>query len=307
MKDDKPRTRIVRLLLRIVANPGRFTRRELAEHFEVSKRNIDGDIKILKNIPELDFKQEPPNWTCKILPDRSFKELQFLQPLTEEERAELSRIIDRSIGSSKRALYLKRKLESLYDFQKLGLRALRRPALEKIDNLEQAKREQRQVFLKNYRSNSSNAVKDRLVEPFHIDPELDTLQAFDHSRKDSMHFRLSRIERVKLKEDTWQYTHRHYIKSTDIFRIANNDQEYVHLRLNLFAYNLLIEQFPLAKSYVHPAADPGLYDFEAKVNANFLGLIHFIMGHASHLEVMSPERLKVLVCQQAQAIVDKNQ
>ena len=158
MKDATPRTRIVRLLLRIIANPYRFTRRELASHFEVPKKKIDGDIKILQSIPELDFQQDKKTWTCAILPDRSFKELRYLQPLTEEERVELVGIIDRSMGSHKKAMYLKQKLENLYDFQKLGLRALRRPALEKIDTLEQAKREQRQVILKNYRSNNSNNV-----------------------------------------------------------------------------------------------------------------------------------------------------
>lgn len=181
--------------------------------------------------------------------------------------------------------------------------ALRRPALERINQLEAACRQKRIAILENYRSNSSNEIKDRLVEPFRIDPELDTLQAFDHSRNDSMHFRLSRIERVSLTEDTWQFEDRHYFKHTDVFRIANNNQVYVQIRLSVFAYNILLEQFPMAKAYLQPSSEVGFYDFETKVNADFLGLINFIMGYTPYLEVISPHELKDLVEMKAKAIL----
>ncbi len=105
----KPRERVVRLLLRILSRPYRLTRKALAHEFNVSLDTIKKDIEILRNIPELEFKQDEFDWTCAILPDSSFKELQYLQALTEKDRTTITTLINQSL-SEKKALYLKKKV-----------------------------------------------------------------------------------------------------------------------------------------------------------------------------------------------------
>jgi predicted DNA-binding transcriptional regulator YafY len=296
-----PRERAIRVLLRILSHPYRYTKRDLAEHFEVSKDTIKEDIIAIQNTG-LHFEQDS-KYRCAVIPDRQFKELKHLQSLTEDDRFKIGDALNR-ILSSKDALYLKNKLASLYNFQQLGLRALRRPALERIDALEKAKKLKLRVVLEKYKSNS-NSIRDRLVEPFHIDPELDTLQAFDVDSDSTRHFKLSRIERVKLMETPWSFEPRHEHKYTDVFRIANNHQVPIHLRLQVYAYNALIEAYPKALSEVMPGAESETFDFETKVNCDFLGLMNFIMGNFKFIEIIAPQQLKDRVEDHAKEILEK--
>lgn len=298
-----PRERIIRLVLRILAHPYQFTKRELADYFGETKERIKGDVKILKAIG-LNFRQDKSHHRCAIIPDNAFNELQYLLTLTDEDRAKISRILSTSALSSKEVLYLNNKLSSLYDFQKLGIQALRRPALERLDRLELAKKKKVQVILENYRSNSNN-IRNRIVEPFHIDAELDTLQAYDVENTASKHFRLNRIERITLTDKSWQFESKHIYKYTDVFRIANNEQVMVHLRFDVYAFNALVEAYPKARADIYPAAEQHFFDFQSKINAEFLGVKNFILGNPSHVEVISPTELKEVVRNEAKKMIEK--
>ena len=300
----KPRERIIRILLKLIRNPYTLTRKDLANEFNDGMVDaITGDIEALKNA-NIGFEQEQkPPYRMAIIPDHHLKELKHLIPLTDADRAKISRALHQ-FSSSKDALYLTNKLDSLYDFQKLGLRALRRPALEKIDRLEASKVKEQQVIIEKYRSNS-NTIKDRRVEPFHIDPELDTLQAYDVDKNKCAHFKLSRIDRVILTDEPWKFKADHHYKYTDVFRIASNDQVLVQLKLDVWGYNTLIEQYPKAMADISVGANPNVFEFQSKVNNQFLGIIPFIMGNAEHVEIVHPSTLIDTVKEEATKILKK--
>lgn len=238
------------------------------------------------------------------MPKSEFKELKHLQSLTEEEKNSLKYLIDKEYSSTK-ARVLKNKLDSLYDFQKLGLRALRAPKLTLLDNLEAARTKRCCVRLINYRSTNSNEVRDRIVEPFDVDPELDTLQAYDYDRKKQRHFVLSRIERVEVLVDKpWVFDYLHHKLSTDVFRIAQDQQQRVHLRLDVYAFNNLIERFPQAQSHLQPDAEINFYDFDCPVNSNFYGLLDFILGNVGHIKIYHPEALREAVRAKAKTLIE---
>lgn len=301
-----PRERTLRILVKLLAHPYRFTRQDLANEFnDGQKEAIEGDIKALK-ASDIGFHQEKkPPYRMAIIPDRRLKELKRLLPLNEDDRLRIRGLLTQYM-SEKDALYLNNKLESLYDFQKLGLRALQRPALEKIDLLENALQKKKQVRIERYHSNNSNSISDRQVEPFHIDPELDTLQAYDVDKQKVSHFRLSRIERVVPTDIPWAYESSHGYKYTDVFRIADNDQVMVQLRLTVWGYNALVEAFPKARAETTPGAQPNTFEFQSKVNRPFLGLINFIMGNADNVEVLHPEELRERLREEAKKILEKN-
>ncbi len=300
------RERTLRILVKILAHPYRFTRQDLADEFNEGYVDaISGDIKALKNA-DIGFSQEKkPPYRLAIIPDRRLKELKHLLPLNVDDRSRIRSLLNQYM-SKKDALYLNNKLDSLYDFQKLGLRALQRPALEKIDLLENAKQKERLVIIERYHSNNSNSITDRRVEPFHIDPELDTLQAYDTEKKKVSHFRLSRIERVVPTDIAWAFKSKHDYKYTDVFRIADNDQVLVQLRLKVWGYNALVEAFPKARAEITPGSQPNTFEFQSKVNGQFLGLINFIMGNADNVEVLHPDRLKERICEEAKKVLEKN-
>lgn len=299
-----PRKRILKLLLRVLNNPRRYTRQQLADYFGQTKAAIGSDIDIINSLPELSIHYQEPPYLCYIEPNNKYSELNTFQALSEEDRYHINQALDRSVNT-RLAQQLKSKVEGLYDFQQLGFRQLRHPAIERINRLEGAKERKQQVVLVRYRSNSNN-IKNRTVEPFLINPELDTLQAFDYEHLEPRHFRLSRIERVELLETPWENEQRHFIRSTDIFRIANNKQYLVKLRLTVQAFNVLIEHYPMAISYTEPdSSSPHHFLLQARVNAEFLGLSNFILGYAEDVEIIAPEELKENIREKAAAILRK--
>jgi predicted DNA-binding transcriptional regulator YafY len=301
----KPKAKTIAILLEILANPYVYTRKNLMQKFGINDIGTINDY--INAIREVGLTVDHPferQYRLAILPDKNFKELKHLQPLSDSDKALISRALDFVSGKDK--LYLSKKLESIYDFQKLGLRALRKPALDRIDRLLRAQRKEEQVILENYRSRSNN-IKDRKVEPFLIDPELDTLQAYDVEARDSRHYRLSRIERVIATGIPWQYTTSHQQKITDVFRIADNDQEFVHLTLDVFAYNSLTEEFPLTRTYIETGSEPNTFDFQCKVNSDFKGLLNFLMSNAQHIHIHSPDSLKEKMLAEAKVILKKMQ
>lgn len=298
-----PRERILKVLLYILNNPGRYTRREIAEHFGVAPDIIDKDTQVINQLPELTLHYQEYPHRCYIEPNNKYNALEVFRPLSEEDRYYVMRALD-NLGNAKLARTLKTKIEGLYDFQQLGLRQLRHPAIARINGLEEARQQQQRVILVRYRSNS-NRIKDREVEPFHIDPELDTLQAYDVDRDETRHFRLSRIERVKVLDKPWSKQGKHEIRYTDVFRIANNDQRMVKLRLSVQAYNVLLEAYPMSHAYVEADADENAFLFQAKVNADYLGLLNFLMGYMNDVEIIAPDDLKTAVKTEAEKILKK--
>ncbi len=297
-----PTEKAIRVLLKILARPYGFTRQRLAEDLNCDPTSITRAIKAI-GAAGIEVEQEPPPYyRYTINTGREFKELKFLQALTDDDRATIERLLNANLNG-KKADNIRQKLASLYDFQKLGLRSLRRPVLERIDALMAADKAEKRVVLENYRSNSGS-IKDRLVEPFHILPELDMVQAYDVEGKDSRHFKISRIERVVATNESWGHKKQHNIKPADVFRIAGQ-QVMVNLRLEVQAYNILLEQFPTAQGFTTPGTAPNTFDFQAKVNAGFLGITNFILSNAEHVEILYPDELKQAVRERAQAIAKR--
>ena len=236
-------------------------------------------------------------------PNRAPLELERLQPLSTEDRQYIFEQLEQH-GEAVKNKKIRAKLESLYDFQQLGLEALRRPAIERYEALEKARVNMRQVILKQYRSNS-NEIRDRQVEPFKIDAKLDTLQAFDVDIAKNRHFRLSRIQRVVTTEKAWEHEAKHVRKETDDFRIADNDMVNVQLELDVLAHNLLTEAYPNTRRNLLPGTEPNTWYYEARVNHLFYGLINFIMGNADHVAVIGPEKLRARMREAAGKILKK--
>lgn len=286
-----PRTRVVRILRALIEQPRRYTKRDLAEKYGVSIDTITGDFKCIQEPGFVLDKDE--NHRYFFVLDKPHRQLKDLLHFSEEDQLLLHQAIDNLPSHTDRQQKLKAKLNSLYDFGRLGHAYLRKPYLNKVDLLKQAQEEQRQVVLLGYRSSNSNTIRDRQVEPFHISPPEDTVQTFDVDKKVVNHFRISRIRQVKLLDTPWQYRGSHNIRHTDAFRIVSNDLVTVHLRMQVGAYNEMIERFPNSKNHFEETHQTGVYDFQGEVNHKFLGLSNFILGfHHQGIEIISPESLR---------------
>lgn len=284
--------RLIRIFRAIVERPFGYTKQQLASQYAVHKDTISNDFDVFRTAGfELD-RDEKDRYAFIV--DRPMQKVQRLLYFSEEERTLLHAAIDNLQATPEKQIRLKQKLHALYDYSKLGLTNLRKPYLNKVDLLEQAQKEKKQVILKDYRSSNSNTVTDRKVEPFHINPAEDTLQSFDVDKRIPRHFRISRIARVQLLDTPWQFEGSHNILRTDPFRIVDNNQVNVHLRLSVGAFNEMVERYPTTRSYIEETGDSNFFDFQCMVNHHFYGLSNFILGfYHLQIEVLAPEELRI--------------
>ena len=299
--DKTPQARIIDLLILLLQQPYRYTRKELDERYEVNEQTTRRMIQVIK-AAGISIEQDSL-YRYAVLPTGFGKELSRLQPLTDEERSRIKRVLHTAFTKRNEAEVVARKLESLYDFQRLGLRALRSPELAKLDALEHGIREQHCVVLEEYRSTNSNLISDRLVEAFHLDTGNGIIHAFEPSAMGIRHFRLDRFRRVRQTKQAWQHIGSHVILHTDPFRITSPNTIRCHLRLNVRAYNDLVERFPSAMLYTTETAQPELYDFDGMVNADFLGILPFCMANWEGIEVLEPMELNEQIKKIAEKIV----
>ncbi len=282
--------RLLRVMRDIIERPYGYTKQYFAERYGAHEDTIKNDFDTFGELGlELDWDHKR-RYAFKV--NKPLKKISGLLFFSEEERVLLYDAIHNLRTTPERQAHLIQKLHSLYDYSRLGFAYLRKPHLTKVDLLEQAKAEKRQVILEGYRSSNNNLVSDRLIEPFHIVPADDMLHGFDADKRVIRHFRLTRFIRVKLTDRPWQNEGSHNIMKTDPFRIVTNNQITVHLRLSVGAYNELIERYPLTRPHIEETADPNFFDFQADVNHNFYGLTNFILGfYQLNIEVLHPPTL----------------
>jgi predicted DNA-binding transcriptional regulator YafY len=299
-----PRVRIVKIIMDLLDNQSGYTRKELAARYGLSVDSIKDDLNAIETAGFILEKDERHRYSFKLT--KPYQQLKNLLHFSEDDQILLEKAIDQIAAHTKSGNRLKRKLNSLYDYHKLGHAYLRKPYLTRLNLLEQGQKDKKVVILKGYRSSNSNTILDRYVEPFHLDPSLDSLHALDTKIKKLRHFKISRIARVEMTDINWQYQGHHHIKLTDPFRINDDNQVPVHLRFKLGAYNELIEQFPIAENHIVIDNEEGVYDFQCKVNHQFIGLTNFILGfHHQLVEIIEPESLREHLHQQLKEIQKK--
>ena len=293
--------RQLRLVKMLIDMPFQYNKKQLAQRLDVSEDTIKTYVSTLRNA---EFNVKCDNrYRYGFEDETTFKQLKDLLHFTEKDQETLREAIEQMFPSSKKGERLKKKLSSIYDYQRLGHAFLRKPYLEKIDLLRQAEKEKRQVLLEGYRSSNSNKVSTRHVEPFHASAEDDILHAYDLEKQALRHFRISRIERIQLLDTNWASSGFHHIIATDPFRIVDNHQIMVHLRLKVGAYNELMERFPKTEYSIKHDAERDIYDFQCKVNHQFYGLTNFILGyHHQLVEIVYPDELKEHIANELEKI-----
>lgn len=274
----------------LLERPYAYTKKQLATKYSVSPDTIRNDFEAIRNagfVLDLDEK-----YRYAFLEDHAYKELKSLLHFSEDDQILLEEAINHISPNTKQGERLKRKLGSIYDYYQLGNRYLRKPYLTKIDILLQAEKAEKRVILEEYPSSYSGTIRDRYVEPFHCATADDMLHAFDVEQKSLRHYRISRIKRVKLLDEGWEFQKQHLVLPTDPFRIVDAKQVFVHLRMGVGARNELMERYPLTQGSIMDGAEEGTFDFQAKVNHKFIGLTNFILGNSHfEIEVVEPDNL----------------
>ena len=119
--------------------------------------------------------------------------------------------------------------------------------------LQEAIDRKRKVLLMGYASGNSGEVRNRLVVPINLFYDDEKVWCYDLEDKKFKQFNLSRIREVETDVPDPEYNHDFMPCEPDVFGWVDKDHDYpVRLRLEVMAYNYLIEHFAGAR---HLSAD----------------------------------------------------
>ncbi|NJC25685.1 helix-turn-helix transcriptional regulator [Neolewinella antarctica] len=299
---DKPGTKTIKILLKLLAAPYRLRLKQLGAAVGLSDRGtITKHLDCIRAAGIVVKRDKHDRYA--VIPQTGFKELNYLSPFSEADKNRMKELVGQL--STAEATSLINKLESLYNWQALGIEALRRPELEKLDAIEEAKRLKNQVTLVNYRSRNSNDERDRRVEPFGIYPESGMIMAYDTEKLRVAYFFLKRMDRVHVLEEPWQFEPSHSNVASDCFNIVKNKQVLVDLTLGVSAYNDLIERNPAARQFTRKGSKENTYAFSGRVNHEFMGLTQFILANWRHVTIHAPATLRETMVREAKQLMEQ--
>lgn len=285
--------RFLDIFLDLLDSPFGKTKEQLAEKYSLSVRRVEEIFNKFK-LRGFDLTSDHRGQFRLVRHHRIFEELEDLLHFTEKEQRALKKAIDATELGLKHQANLRRKLDGIYDFRRLGHAYLETTHLTKLNLLEKAKREKRQALLHNYRSSSSGSRADRLVEIMHIEPEKDEVQVYDTEEEDEMRvrkvFRISRIGTVSVTDTPILFGEQHSYLPTDCFGFHYPTQRPIHLVLDLPAYNDLIDRFPAAAALCKEKRDG--FHLQCEVNAGYGGVRNFLLGCPGVVKIVESEDLR---------------
>lgn len=275
--------RVFKLIGLLTARPGK-TVKQLAESLEINPRSVYRYFELLE---ELGFIVE------KDFDDRYFifnNEMQNTAAFsfTVEEASLLKRSLNALPETNPLRESITRKLFFNSELETHSVNLYNARLSQSIEKLSMAIKNERQVVLQNYHSANSNTVSDRLVEPIDLIEDYKTVVAYDVKNKSNRHFKLERIEGVKILEKSHKHRKNHHIVETDIFGMSGKENKKVQLKLSQRAALLLKEEYPLSRSYVTESKSG--YIFEGSIKS-FKGIGRFILGLLDEIEVLRPKDL----------------
>ncbi len=286
---DQPKIeRLLRLMKLLTANTT-YTVDQLAERLNMSRRTIYRYIDTFRDAGFVIKKSGDCIRLDKASPH--FKDISQLVHFTEEEAVILKSAIESIDDTNLLKQNLKRKLYAVYDNKTLADTVVKGKNAPNIRNLIEAIEEERQVILHGYQSAHGSAVRDRRVEPFAFTTNYVQVWCYDAEDGRCKLFKSSRIGSVELTEAPWEHKADHQEGFIDIFRLhGENARTRVQLELGLLAYNLLIEEYPLAERDLKPMGE-GRWLLDTEV-AGMAGVGRFVVGLLDNIRIIESPELK---------------
>lgn len=287
MDDQGTLKRIMRLLV-LLGGIRSYTLDELAAKLDRQGRSVYRYIATLRDVG---FVVECTEGRYRIpTVTKPFREMSDLLHFSEEEAYILTRAIHSIDDTNQLKSNLISKLYALYDFDRVVDTVVKPENSAVVHTLMQAIKGKKQVLLRQYRSSHGSLVRDRLVEPFDFTTNYTAIWAYVPEDGANKLFRVSRMAQVEPLAADARFADRHSKQPEDVFRLSSAHTERVVLHLSLRAYNLLIEEFPLAGKYTSSLTD-NQWQLDTGV-CGYEGVGRFVLGLFSEVKVVESEGFK---------------
>ena len=288
---DQPKIERMLRLMKMMAGNRNYTIDELAEKLGTSYRSIYRYIDTFKDCGFVVNKVRSNVYKLGKLP-KSYVELKNLIYFSEEEAYVVNGLINSLDATNMLKANLKKKLSAVYDSTSIVKYVQKSEVAEHIEQLGEAIRSKKKVILKAYESAHSQEVADRFIEPFELTTNCIDVWGFDLEKQENRVFKISRIGKVCLLQDSWSNEESHQTSKTDCFRISGFTQTPIKLELSLMAKNLLIEEYPLAEIDLRHEDDKWILETNV---SGMEGVGRFVIGLASDVRVIDSPELKAYI------------
>lgn len=281
MTDQQKLYRVFKLI-RLLSQPPYRRVERLAELLGTTSRTVYRYIDLLENLGYSIDKKENGNYFLHFEqhPDNELfdaEEAGFIQDLLWQASANHP-LRDHLLHKLNRQYMLAPMVQSL---AKLAVH-------EHIRKLSTAIDQNCRAMLYNYYAPSSGTLGNRRIEPVEFMQDYTYVWAYDLDKEDYRQFKLDRINEVELLDEP--ITGDHESHSTDLFGWNGPKWMSVKLRLNPYAHQLLLEEYPDVRPFVRSHKGQALFDGMVR---DWRGIGRFILGLPGEVEVVEPEELKV--------------
>ncbi len=264
-----------------------YTVNDLAERLDTTYRSIYRYIESFKDagfvVQKLDggvykLSKESPH----------FKDISQLVHFTDEEAHIVNQLIEGLDDTNMLKQNLRKKLCSVYNCTSMASSVVHGANASNVNSLVDAIERRCQVVLRGYASSHTGNRRDRVVEPFGFTTNYVQVWCYEPESGMNKLFKTSRITAVEVLDREWEHADKHHEGYIDIFRMTGFEQYGVKLKLGMLAYNLLVEEYPLAERDI-TELDEASWLLDTKV-CNYRGVGRFVMGLMDDIEIVdSPE------------------
>lgn len=285
---DQPKIERMLRLMKMMAGNRNYTIDELAEKLGTSYRSIYRYIDTFKDCGFVVNKVRSNVYKLGKLP-KSYVELKNLIYFSEEEAYVVNGLINSLDATNMLKANLKKKLSAVYDSTSIVKYVQKSEVAEHIEQLGEAIRSKRKVILKAYESAHSQEVADRFIEPFELTTNCIDVWGFDLEKQENRVFKISRIGKVCILQDSWSNEESHQTSKTDCFRISSFEQIPVKLELSLMAKSLLVEEYPLSEMDLRHEDDKWILE---TMVSGMEGVGRFVLGLLNEIKIIDSPALE---------------
>lgn len=288
---DQPKfERLLQLMKMLTANVT-YSVDDIGERLEISRRSVYRYIDTFRNAGFVIDKQGDRFRLSSDSP--YFKDISQLVHFTKEEAYMVHQMIDAIDDNSTLKSNLKRKLASVYDYRRVADTVVKGKNATNVRAIIEAIEEQKQVIFRNYSSANRQTLSDREIEPFLFTTNYVQIWCYDLVSGTNKLFKTARIGSVEILDKSWAEEPRHKAGYVDIFRMSSHKQYKVTLELGRLAYNLLLEEYPLAEQSITKLSKDQ-WILETNV-ADLGGVGRFVIGLADDIKVINSPELSLYI------------
>lgn len=208
LEETKRIARVLEIVQMIAVAPHCYSRRQLAERFEISERMIQKDLDVVRHGLKLPLLHDSKHYFFERLPRLPTTAYSFAEALALLTAARAAQAVP-GVNSAELAAAIAR-LEAVFPeelrpyvqqgTEKLPTRAAANHRQDMLAVLHRALIERRQVRIAYATGSRDGKLSERIVEPYHILPYGRSWQliAFDHRREATLQFKVDRVQSCEL-------------------------------------------------------------------------------------------------------------